>query len=105
MSKRKTDETVTEAGTPKSPKKAIPRGAEPAEVAEAQPTEGKAPKEDLVVFAFRLKAEERDLIHKAAGAAKASRFIRTLAVAASRGDVKIVSEIVKSVQAELTPTS
>jgi len=104
MSKRKTDETVTEARTPKRSKKAVVLETE---AAQAQPTDAKpkAPKEDLVVFAFRLKAEERDLIHKAAGAAKASRFIRTLAVAASRGDIKIVSEIVKSVQAELTPTS
>jgi hypothetical protein len=59
----------------------------------------KAPKEEgLVVFAFRLKPEERDLIHKAAGPAKASKFIRTLAVAASKGDVKTVTDIVGAVQ-------
>ncbi len=56
-------------------------------------------KEDLVVFAFRLKAEERALIHKAAGPAKASRFVRALTVAASRGDAKAVSEIVAAVKA------
>jgi hypothetical protein len=54
----------------------------------------KEPKEDLVVFAFRLKAEERDLIHKAAGPAQASKFVRTLAVAASKGDLKTITEII-----------
>src|SRR5262252_5518260 len=51
------------------------------------PKEKREPKErqeDLVVFAFRLTAEEREVIHKAAGPAKASRFVRTLAVAAAR---------------------
>ena len=43
-------------------------------------------KEDLVVFAFRLTAAERELLHKAAGPAKASKWIRTLAVAAASGD-------------------
>ena len=59
----------------------------------------KAPKEELVVFAFRLTAEERGLIHKAAGPAKASKFVRTLAVAASKKDVKAVHEIVEEVSA------
>ena len=43
-------------------------------------------KEELVVFAFRLTAAERELLHKAAGPAKASKWIRTLAVAAASGD-------------------
>ena len=51
------------------------------------------PKEELVVFAFRLTAEERELLHKAAGPAKASRFVRTLAVAAARGERERVEEI------------
>jgi len=54
------------------------------------------PKEDLVVFAFRLTAAEREAIHKAAGAAKASRFVRTLAVAAADRDEAKVRELVKS---------
>ena len=60
--------------------------------------EPKAPKEDLVVFAFRLTQEERTLIHKAAGPAKASRFVRALATAASRADEKTVSEMMKAVR-------
>ena len=42
--------------------------------------------EGLVVFAFRLTPTERDLIHKAAGPAKASRFVRAVALAAASGD-------------------
>ena len=56
------------------------------------------PKEDLVVFAFRLTPEERNAIHKAAGPGKASRFVRALATAASRADEKTVSEMVKAVR-------
>ena len=60
-------------------------------------TEEKAPKEELVVFAFRLTQAERDLIHKAAGPGKASKFVRTLTVAASKKDEKAVTEIVGAV--------
>jgi hypothetical protein len=51
------------------------------------------PKEDLVVFAFRLTAEERDMLHKAAGPAKASRYVRTLAVAAAMGDRSTIATL------------
>ena len=63
-----------------------------------QPEENGAQKPDLVVFAFRLTAEERDLIHRAAGPAKASKFVRALTVAASKGDEQVVSEIMKAVK-------
>ena len=56
--------------------------------------------EDLVVFAFRLSRAERDLIHTAAGSAKASRFVRTLAVAAARGDGPAVLGILDTIQAK-----
>ena len=55
----------------------------------------KAPKEELCVFAFRLTPEERSLIHKAAGPARASRFVRTIAVAAAREDDKAYREALK----------
>ena len=45
-----------------------------------------AESEELVVFAFRLTAAERELIHKAAGPARASRFVRAVALAAAGGD-------------------
>jgi hypothetical protein len=51
------------------------------------------PKEDLVVFAFRLTPQERDMLHKAAGPAKASRFVRTLAVAAAMGDRSTIATL------------
>ena len=55
--------------------------------------EKSTPAEDLVVFAFRLTPKERDLIHKAAGPAKASRYVRTLAVAAANGDEELVMKL------------
>jgi len=52
------------------------------------------------VFAFRLTAEERDAIHKAAGPAKASKFVRTLVVAAARNDEAAVKAIMKTTQSD-----
>lgn len=49
--------------------------------------------EELVVFAFRLTPKERELIHMAAGPAKASRYVRTLAVAAANGDADLVLKL------------
>ena len=43
-------------------------------------------KEDLVVFAFRLTEAERAAIHKTAGPARASKFIRRVAVAFAKED-------------------
>ncbi len=48
------------------------------------PKEPKALKEPLVVFAFRLKPEERDAIHEAAGPGKATRFVLAAALAAAK---------------------
>src|SRR5262249_45320579 len=59
--------------------------------------EPKDRQEDLVVFAFRLTAEEREVIHKAAGPAKASRFVRTLAIAAARKDKGAVNELIAAI--------
>jgi hypothetical protein len=63
-------------------------------------SEKQGPREDLCVFAFRLTAEERDAIHKAAGPAKASKFVRTIAVAAARNDEAAVRAIMKGAQTE-----
>jgi hypothetical protein len=92
MTKSKT--TKKTAATPKTrkPAKVV---AEPV----AQEERTKAPRKDLCVFAFRLTSEERDAIHKAAGPAKASKFVRTLAVAAARNDEAAVKAIMKAVQA------
>jgi len=64
-------------------------------------TEAKAEKKrpgkekGLVVFAFRLTGEEREAIHKAAGPAGASRFVRSLAMAAARQDEAAIRQILK----------
>ncbi|MEP7027689.1 MAG: hypothetical protein ABI960_03755 [Candidatus Eisenbacteria bacterium] len=55
--------------------------------------ERRTPEEGLVVFAFRLTEAERELIHKAAGGGKASRFVRAVAVAAARGDEDAVLKL------------
>jgi hypothetical protein len=68
-------------------------------VAPADPKK-KAPRENLCVFAFRLTTEERDAIHKAAGPAKASKFARTLLVAAARNNEAAVKAILKGIQTE-----
>ncbi len=64
----------------------------------AAPTDGTDGSE-IVVFAFRLTRGERDEIHAATGSAKASKFIRTLALAGARGDMKAVQEAIDEVQA------
>jgi len=88
----------------KSTKKATAKTRRPAAAATAAKTtdepKSKAPREELCVFAFRLTTEERDAIHKAAGPAKASKFVRTLAVAAARNDEAAVKAILKAVQSE-----
>lgn len=55
--------------------------------------------DEVVVFAIRLRRSERDLIHQATGSGKASEFVRGLAVAAARGDMKAVTEIFDAVHA------
>jgi uncharacterized protein (DUF1778 family) len=41
------------------------------------------PKQPMVVFAFRLSEADRDLIHKAAGPGKATKFVLAAALAAA----------------------
>jgi len=76
------------------------RAAKAAVAAPAAEPKAKAPREELCVFAFRLTPAERDAIHKAAGPAKASKFVRSLAVAAARNDEAAVKAILKAVQSE-----
>jgi len=93
MSKSKGTKKATTAKTRK-PAKAVVEA-----VANAEPKK-KAAREELCVFAFRLTEEERDAIHKAAGPAKASKFVRTLLVAAARNDEAAVKAIMKANQTE-----
>jgi hypothetical protein len=57
------------------------------------------PEEETVVFAFRLSPDERELIHQAAGPAKASRFVRALAVAAACHDEAAIKLLLQSAKA------
>jgi hypothetical protein len=87
--------SLTAGARPAKGTKATPTAPAQAEVTQQPDDSG-----DLVVFAFRLSRAERDLIHEAAGSAKASRFVRTLAVAAARGDGPAVLGILDSIQAK-----
>jgi len=82
----------------KSTKKAKAR--KPAAEAVPQEPREKVAKENLCVFAFRLTPEERDAIHKAAGPAKASKFVRALALAAARNDEAGIRTIMEEAQTE-----
>jgi len=67
--------------------------ADPKPVKEPKPKKEKAPKEPQVVFAFRLSETDRDLIHRAAGPARATRFVRAAAPAAANQDSKAFDEL------------
>ena len=54
---------------------------------------------EICVFAIRLRRAERDLIHQVAGSGKASEFVRGLAIAGARKDMKAVEEIVDAAHA------
>lgn len=62
---------------------------------EPKPKKEKAPQ---VVFAFRLSEADRTLIHKAAGPAKASRFVLGAALAAATGNAKAFEELTTQVK-------
>ena len=47
------------------------------------------------MFAFRLTQAERDAIHKTAGPANASRFVRQIAVAFAREDESLFKAVLK----------
>ena len=63
----------------KSVKKVATPKAKPAKA--AKPKKERAPKEDLMTFAFRMTKAESVALHKAAGPANASRTMRALAAA------------------------
>lgn len=90
--------STKKAATPKTRKTEKPAKA-PAETVVHEDPKNES-REDLCVFAFRLTEEERNAIHKAAGPAKASKFVRTLAVAAARNDEAAVKAIMKAIQAD-----
>ena len=89
------------AGKKPAAKKAAEKKAATKTKAEKKPKADATPKppddsNEIVVFAIRLKRAERDAIHRAAGSGKASQFVRSLALAAAKGDVKALQQIVKA---------
>ena len=90
-----TDKTTKAEGAPAEkagkPKKANARDMlrEAGRVKKAKPVKEpkakkeKAPREEQVVFAFRLTKDQRDTIHTAAGPAKASQFVLAAALSAA----------------------
>ena len=87
-------EPTTEKSSKKPAKAAKPK-------APKEPKKVKGPKEPLVVFAFRLSEADRDLIHKAAGPAKATKFVRAAALAAANQDSKAFEELVAQAKVNL----
>lgn len=61
----------------------------------AKPKREKAPKEDLMTFAFRMTKAESVALHKAAGPANASRIMRGLAAAFVAEDRAVFESIVE----------
>ena len=55
----------------------------------------KAPKLDLVVFAFRLTEVERTAIHKTAGPRNATQFVRRVATAFAKQDEAAFRAVLK----------
>ena len=53
------------------------------------------PKEELVVFAFRLTEAERTKIHATAGPRNATQFVRRVAVAFAKEDESVFKAVLK----------
>jgi hypothetical protein len=99
--------TETKAITGKTPRKpvkaktAAPKAKPPKAAKAAKPKKEKAPKEDLMTFAFRMSKAESAALHKAAGPANASRTMRALAsafVAEDRAAFETVVEDAKKLR-------
>ena len=83
----------------KKPAKKTPRpGARGKKTTPKKKPAKKIAREELVVFAFRLEEDERQMIHDAAGPAKASEFARTVLAAAARKDLAAIKRILKEVK-------
>jgi hypothetical protein len=91
-----------EPTTEKTSKKSKKATAKPKAAKETKPKKQKPPKEPQVVFAFRLSEADRSLIHKAAGPAKATQFVRSAALAAANQDTKAFDALVEQAKANLT---
>ena len=68
---------------------------------EKKPRKERKPKEPMVVFAFRLTKAQRDLIHKAAGPAKGTKFVRAAAIAAATLDRPAIDKLLSEAKSNL----
>ena len=71
--------------------KAAAKAHEPQARAETPKQEDDSQEE--VVFALRLRRQDRDLLHEKAGSGKASRMVRQLIVAAAQGDREGIEQV------------
>jgi hypothetical protein len=89
------------AGKELSAKTGVSKSATPMKATDTGPTVDPTPPDDsqaFVVFAFRLTRAERDLIHNAAGSAKASRLVKGAALAAATKDVDAFRALIAEVE-------
>jgi hypothetical protein len=71
------------------------RATKPKAEKKAKATKAKEREAELVVFAFRLTPAERDAIHKTAGPARASRYVRAVAAAFAAEDTEAFKGVIK----------
>jgi len=83
----------------KATKQMRPNKEKPVKANEAKPK--REPIVDACVFAFRLSTADRDLIHRAAGSGKATRYVRGAALAVANGDTKAFEELIGQAKANL----
>ena len=93
--------TTSKTSKTESPTAAPTSGKSAKSTKKAKAKREKAPKVPLVVFAFRLTEAQRDQIHKAAGPGKATRFVRSAALAAASGDKAMFEELLTIAKANL----
>lgn len=86
-----------------APVPAVGENPKPSKKAKAvkKPKKEKTPKEPQVVFAFRLTKAQRDLIHKAAGPAKGTKFVRAAAIAAANMDHPAFDQLLAQAKSNL----
>ncbi len=89
------------AGKNPKPVKTAKAGKDSKTAKEPKTKKEKAQKEPQVVFAFRLTEAQRDAIHKAAGPGKATKFVRTVALAAASGDLAGLEELIAQAKTNL----
>ena len=98
-------EAATSAAKPPTTRKA--KAQKPAATKQPKLAKAKEPRQheefdgEVVVFAFRLGSTDRDRIHEAAGPARATKFVRSAALAAATGDSKAFDALVAQAKSNL----